>query len=146
MRYDVKANLPWREYENAVEQTQEHVIPRLLGALESNGRSVKPALIHGNLWEGQCGTSLETGDIKIFDAGAYYGHSEAEIGIWQSENVRFGAKTYMRRWLVSLRIVIAFTAFLITSPILYISQARMSERSRLKRRSSGSRNLIADHI
>ena len=99
VRTDIDANGPWRDYEFAVEQTQKHVIPRLLGALESDGRSLKPVLIHGNLWEGNCGTSLETGDIKIFDAGSYYGHSEAELGIWRSENVRFRSKTYMRQYL-----------------------------------------------
>ncbi len=101
VRYDVKANGPWTKYEVAVEQTQEHVIPRLLGGLESNGRSVKPVLIHGNLWEGNCGTSLETDDIKIFDAGSYYRHSEAENRIWRGENVRFRSKTYMRQYLRS---------------------------------------------
>ena len=56
------------------------VIPRLIGALEINGRSIKPCLIHADLWEGNTGTSYETGNIYIFDSGAYYAHNEMEIG------------------------------------------------------------------
>lgn len=93
------ANGSWGDYEDAVEQTQKHITSRSLGALESNGRSLKPVLIHSNLWEGNCGTSLETADIKILNARSHYGHFEAGFGIGRSENVIFRSKTYIRHYL-----------------------------------------------
>lgn len=56
LRLDVVTNGPWKELEDIVDRTVQEVIPRLLGALESEGRSVKPCLIHGDLWEGNIGT------------------------------------------------------------------------------------------
>lgn len=99
VKLDLETHGPWKEFEDAVEETITHVIPRLLGVLESDGRTVKPCLIHGNMWEGNCATSLETGDILIFDAGCIYGHNELELGMWRSERVRFRSKTYMRQYL-----------------------------------------------
>ncbi|KAH6668173.1 hypothetical protein B0J14DRAFT_599996 [Halenospora varia] len=65
------------------------VIPARLGPFESDGRSVKPSRIHGDLWHGNIGTDYETGDVYIFDAGAYYAHNEMELGMWRCERHRF---------------------------------------------------------
>jgi protein-ribulosamine 3-kinase len=78
---DVKTNGPLEELAEVVERTLSHVIPRLLGALESNGRRVRPCLIHGDLWEGNIGTEFGSGNIYIFDSCAYYAHHEMEIAI-----------------------------------------------------------------
>ncbi|EIT75958.1 putative kinase [Aspergillus oryzae 100-8] len=59
------------------------VVPRLIGVLGRDGRKVKPCLIHGDLWEGNTGTSLETGDIYVFDSAAFYAHNEMETGNWR---------------------------------------------------------------
>ena len=99
VQHDLEANGSWKEYEDAFEKTQKHVIPRLLGALESEGRTLIPKLIHGNLKEENCGTSLETGDIQIYDACSYYAHSEMDVAMWRSERVRFRSKTYTRQYL-----------------------------------------------
>ena len=96
---DLEANGPWEEFEVAVKKTHQYVIPRLLGALQSDGRKLVPKLIHGNLTEENCGTSLESGEIMIFDACSFYAHSEMEVGIWRSERVRFRSRTYMREYL-----------------------------------------------
>ena len=37
------------ELEASMERILELVVPKLIGALESDGRSVKPCLIHGDL-------------------------------------------------------------------------------------------------
>lgn len=96
---DLETNGPWKEFEVAVEKTHKYVIPRLLGALQSEGRTLVPRLIHGNLTEENCGTSLENGEIVIFDACSFYAHSEMEVGIWRSERVRLRSRTYMREYL-----------------------------------------------
>ena len=61
------------------------IIPRLLGALEWKGRSIKPCLVHGDLREGNVDTELQTGNILLFDATSYYGHNEVDLGIWRSD-------------------------------------------------------------
>ena len=42
----------WPELEAAADQVINAVIPRLLGALQADGRELKPSLIHGDCWEG----------------------------------------------------------------------------------------------
>jgi protein-ribulosamine 3-kinase len=44
------------------------VIPRLLGPLESEGRKIKPSLVHGDLWY----------ESMVFDACCFYGHNECK--------------------------------------------------------------------
>ncbi|KAL8716866.1 MAG: hypothetical protein Q9225_005838 [Loekoesia sp. 1 TL-2023] len=82
---DVKTNGQWPALEKVASRVLEKVIPRLLGALESDGRSVKPALIHGDLWEGNIAMEKHTGKIFLIDAAAYYAHAEMEIGMWRCE-------------------------------------------------------------
>ncbi len=97
-KVDINSNGHWAELDAAMERTLSHVIPRLLGALESNGRSVKPCLIHGDLWEGNIGTDINTGNIYIYDAAAYYAHNEMEIGMWTVAHHRMKAKVYRKEY------------------------------------------------
>lgn len=55
------------------------VIPRLLRPLETQGRTVKPSLLHGDLWIGNVATKKETGQPVVFDSSAYYGHHECKF-------------------------------------------------------------------
>lgn len=55
------------------------VIPRLLRPMEVDGRSVKPCLIHGDLWYGNACTDLKTNSPIIFDACSFYGHNECKF-------------------------------------------------------------------
>jgi fructosamine-3-kinase len=57
----------------------DKVISRLLGPLESDGRSVKPALVHGDLWYANSGIMPDTGDSVVFDACCFYAHNECEF-------------------------------------------------------------------
>jgi protein-ribulosamine 3-kinase len=102
MTLDFKINGPWEELQEVEGRLLTHVIPRLIGALEAEGRSVKPCLNHGDLWEGNTGTSYETGEIFMFDAGSYYAHNEMEIGQWRCPynkiNARVYTKTYLRNY------------------------------------------------
>ncbi|KAI4641635.1 hypothetical protein J4E93_007733 [Alternaria ventricosa] len=87
-----KENEPWPAYEATSARVLSHVIPRLLGALEENGRQIKPSLIHGDLWEGNVATDVSNGNIYIFDAGAYYAHHEMDLGMWRYERYEFAKK------------------------------------------------------
>ena len=96
---DFETNGDWEELALLEERAFEQVIPRLIGALERDGRSVKPCLIHADLWEGNTGTSYETGDVYIFDSGAFYAHNEMEIGDWRCQYNKIHNKVYTRTYL-----------------------------------------------
>ena len=97
--YDEQANGPWRELEAALNQLIDNVIPRLLGALQSEGREIVPALVHGDLWEQNVGTDMETGEIIIFDPGCTYAHNKMEFGTWRcSWAFHFNSPIYMRMY------------------------------------------------
>lgn len=87
----------------------EKVIPRLLRPLESDGRTVKPSLVHGDLWYANAGINVDTDQPLVFDACSFYAHnectfsyetpavahakhieSEDEFGQWQPACNRFG--------------------------------------------------------
>lgn len=80
IKYDNEANGRWPEYDVVCKQLINAVIPRLLGALQSEGRDIKPTLIHGDLWEKNVGRDTETGNIIVFDSGCIYAHNEMEFG------------------------------------------------------------------
>lgn len=99
MDIDRKINGPWKELDEMQERLLSHVIPRLLGPLESEGRSVKPSLLHTDCWEGNIGTDYETGQIYVFDSGSFYGHNELEISIWRCKRSRMKGRTHLREYL-----------------------------------------------
>jgi len=95
---------PWPEFETIAERTMSHVIPRLLGALEENGRKLKPSLIHGVLWEGNIGTDLSNGNVYVFDSGAYYAHHEMELAMWRCERHKIKSREYKRQYLRNMAV------------------------------------------
>jgi hypothetical protein len=99
LKLDIEINGPWSELEEAAAKVIQHVVPRLLNALEADGRTIKPSLIHGDLWEGNIGTDFTTGDLYIFDCCSYYAHNEMELGIWRTEHHRMKAKAYRKEYL-----------------------------------------------
>lgn len=58
----------------------EKVIPRLLRPLESDGRSVKPSLVHGDLWYANAGVDIENDQPLVFDACCFFAHNECKFG------------------------------------------------------------------
>lgn len=99
MNLDFETNGYWEELDRLEKRIVLHVIPRLIGNLERDGRTVKPTLIHADLWEGNIGTSRETGDIYIFDAAAFYAHNEMEIGDWRCTYNKIHDQVYTRTYL-----------------------------------------------
>jgi protein-ribulosamine 3-kinase len=97
IRYDGEVNGMWPEYDAACNQLLEGVIPRLLGALQSDGQNIEPALIHGDLWEQNVGIDMESGETILFDPGSTYAHNEMEFGTWRCSWARyFNSPLYTR--------------------------------------------------
>lgn len=97
IHYDNEMNDPWPEYDAACKQLVDAVIPRLLGALQSEGREITPTLIHGDLWEKNVGIDTENDRIVAFDPGCTYSHNELEFGTWRcSWACHFRSPAYMR--------------------------------------------------
>ncbi|KAI1767823.1 Fructosamine/Ketosamine-3-kinase [Hypoxylon sp. FL1150] len=78
------------EFDVLVPAVFGRVIPRLLRPLESDGRSVKPSLVHGDLWYANSGTDANTDNPIIFDACSFYAHNEYEFGQWRPTCNKFG--------------------------------------------------------
>ncbi|CAO1606379.1 hypothetical protein XANCAGTX0491_009877 [Xanthoria calcicola] len=97
IKYDSETNGQWVEYDAACQQLIDGVIPRLLGALQSDGREITPALIHGDLWERNIGIDMESGETVLFDPGSTYAHNEMEFGTWRCTWASyFNSPIYMR--------------------------------------------------
>ncbi len=81
--HDRDTNGPWPELKAACGELIRTVIPRLLGVLQSGGRSISPALIHGDLRERRVGVDQETGRAMVFGPGCFFAHNEMEFGTWR---------------------------------------------------------------
>lgn len=66
------------EMEELLSPLFRKVIPRLLRPMEIEGRHVKPCLIHGDLWDGNCSTDTEKDRPIVYDACCFWGHNECE--------------------------------------------------------------------
>jgi protein-ribulosamine 3-kinase len=95
---DIQKHGAWPEFQRLCELTIKKVIPRLLGVLQSDGRSIKPCLVHGDLWDENTATDMATGEPFIFDAGSFYGHNEYDIGNWRAARHRLSNRAYVRNY------------------------------------------------
>lgn len=89
LEIDAKGMHP--EFEFLIPVIFDRVIPRLLRPLESGGRSVKPSLVHGDLWYANSGVDALTGQPLIFDACSFYAHNECGL----DDSVADRVLTYM---------------------------------------------------
>ncbi|GKZ77740.1 hypothetical protein AnigIFM56816_000523 [Aspergillus niger] len=89
----------WKDLNILSQRALDYVIPRLIGVLEAEGRKVKPCLIHADLWEGNTGTSSDTGNIYIFDSAAFYAHNEMETANWRCNYNKIHDQVYTRTYL-----------------------------------------------
>jgi protein-ribulosamine 3-kinase len=68
----------------------DKIIPRLLRPLESEGRKLKPSLVHGDLWCGNASIVDEsTMEGIIYDPASFWAHNEYELGNWRPERNMF---------------------------------------------------------
>ncbi|KAF2232194.1 hypothetical protein EV356DRAFT_450641, partial [Viridothelium virens] len=89
LNMNIKRGGPWDEMECLKSNMLEKVIPRLLRPLETRGRSVKPALVHGDLWCGNVAIDTQTDIPLIYDPSSFYAHNEYELGNWRPERNKF---------------------------------------------------------
>ncbi|VUC30639.1 unnamed protein product [Clonostachys rosea] len=99
MDLDMEVNGHWASLDKVEKRLVEHVIPRLLDALVSDGRSVKPSLLHSDLWEGNTGTSVSDGKVYIFDAASFYAHNEMEVANWRGYYNKISDDVYTKTYL-----------------------------------------------
>jgi protein-ribulosamine 3-kinase len=64
------------EVQRLEKEILEKVVPRLLRPLETGGRTIKPRLVHGDIWDGNVSTRAEDSSPVIFDASCIYAHNE----------------------------------------------------------------------
>ena len=76
LKLEVEAEGPDPKLNVLVLILSDKVIPRLLRPLENEGRSVKPSLVHGDLWYANSGIDVDTGESLVFDACCFYAHNE----------------------------------------------------------------------
>lgn len=53
---------------------------------------------HADLWEGNCGIDLGSGNVYIFDSAAFYAHDEMEVGDWRCYYNKIGNGEYLRTY------------------------------------------------
>jgi protein-ribulosamine 3-kinase len=98
IKLDVEKHGEWPEFQHVCKLTLEKVIPRLLGPLQAEGRSIKPCLVQGDLWDENTATDMDTGEPFVFDAGSFYAHNEYEIGNWRAPRHRLSNRVYVRNY------------------------------------------------
>lgn len=77
---DLERNVqgPNHELEQLTDKLYEKVIPRLLRPL-TVFKSIKPVLIHGDLWCGNCCTDNTTGKLIVFDGCVFWAPNECTL-------------------------------------------------------------------
>lgn len=94
---DLETNGTYPGYEEAFASLTTHVIPRLLGALQAEGRVLIPSLVHGDLWHENIASNEETGEPMLYDPNTFFAHNEFDIGIWRTVFVPFD-EAYIRQY------------------------------------------------
>ena len=98
MDIDWQKHGPWPAFSAVRGLLFDKVIPRLLDALSSHGRRIKPCLMHGDLWDENCAVDIANGKPFAFDAGSLYAHNEYEIGYWRPPRHRLSNKAYTQSY------------------------------------------------
>jgi len=88
----------WPEFHRVCNLILEKVVPRLLRPLQSDGRKIRPCLIHGDLWDEKTATDMETGEPFMFDAASFYAHNEYEMGNWRGHRYKLSNKIFIKHY------------------------------------------------
>lgn len=91
----LKSDIAWEQsiagpdpdFDKVMDEFFTKVIPRLLRPLETGGRNIKPTLVHGDLWHGNCQVDPTTGKPILFDSCCCYAHHERTCltRTWESQ-------------------------------------------------------------
>ncbi|TGJ87344.1 hypothetical protein E0Z10_g1498 [Xylaria hypoxylon] len=93
----LKADIQWLhsvrgpdpKFDEVAEIFFEKVIPRLLRPLESGGRKIKPALVHGDVWPGNVQLDPATRRVILYDSCCCYGHNELDLAMMREPRYQF---------------------------------------------------------
>jgi len=67
---------PDQEFRSLFDAIVELVIPRLMRPLETGGRSIRPCLVHGDLYAGNVSVDEAALEPIVYDATCLYAHNE----------------------------------------------------------------------
>ena len=95
IKLDTERNVDWPEFRRVSTLILDIVILRLLEPLQSEGRCIKPCLVHGDLWDENSATDGSTGEPFLFDACSFYAHNEYELGDWRAARHRLSRSAYI---------------------------------------------------
>lgn len=79
IRFKQSLRGPDPEMDELLDKFVEKVIPRLLRPLQTGGRSIKPSLVHTDIWHGNIHRDRASQKPIIFDACCVYGHYESKL-------------------------------------------------------------------
>ncbi|KAJ5237792.1 hypothetical protein N7489_007883 [Penicillium chrysogenum] len=88
-----KAGFAWPEFDNLGKLILSKVVPALLLPLQTDGRSIKPCLVHGDCWDGNTATG-EDGRPLFFDVASFYAHNEYDLGNWRASRHALSDSAY----------------------------------------------------
>jgi protein-ribulosamine 3-kinase len=74
--FETRIRGPWED-DSLFPKILQEVVPRLIGALERDGRPIKPSLIHGNIF-GHWASPYGTKDTVFYNPCSYFAHPEME--------------------------------------------------------------------
>ncbi|KAL8787872.1 MAG: hypothetical protein Q9195_007565 [Heterodermia aff. obscurata] len=92
-----KVQGPSEELDQLLPTLFDRVIPRLLRPLSTEGRTIPPVLVHGDLWYGNMATNADTGGPISFDPAAWWAHNEYELATFNVPRYKIGRK-YMEEY------------------------------------------------
>ena len=78
MQTELGVHGPDMELEELSGKILARVIPRLIRPMETEGRSITPVLVHGDLWHGNVSMDNEMDDPVLYDPCCFYGHYECK--------------------------------------------------------------------
>ena len=93
-----KPILQWPDFDVVCKLTLEKVVLRLLLPLQSEGRFLKPCLVHGDCWDGNTALDQQTRDAFVFDVCSFYSHNEYDTGNWRAPRHRMSNKAYIQEY------------------------------------------------
>ena len=79
LKWEAVVRGPNEEIEQLAEEIIAKVIPRLLRPLQTGGRTIKPTLCHGDLWQGNVEIDVSTHQPILYDSCAVYAHNECKV-------------------------------------------------------------------
>jgi protein-ribulosamine 3-kinase len=79
---------PDAEFNEVAGEFFSKVIPRLLRPLQTEGRSIRPVLLHGDVYSGNMKLDIDTSKVILFDSCCCYGHNESEAFLTSSRYLK----------------------------------------------------------